>query len=101
MNHSKQVKISIPSGDKTELAKLSTLKGMKSSGYVRYLIYNAVKTNRIMDSVPTMKNDTFFKFKAPIELVEHIKSQAALSNVSMGTYIRVLIHESVNQETST
>ncbi|MDX8396841.1 MAG: hypothetical protein R8K49_00825 [Mariprofundaceae bacterium] len=93
MRHSKQVKISIPSSDKEEVSRLGAILGMDSSGYVRYLMYDAIKTNRLMNTIPTMKNDTFFKFKAPIELVEHIKQQAISSNISMGSFIRALIHE--------
>jgi len=99
MRHSKQVKLVIPSNEKEKVKKLAALKNMDTAGYVRYLLYDAIKNNRIMDSTPTMKSDTFLKFKAPIELIEHIKQQAQLSNISIGSYIRTLIHESSsNQE---
>ena len=93
MKHSKQVKLVIPSSEKEKVKKLAESKGMDSAGYVRFLLYDAIKNNRVMDSTPTMKNDTFLKFKAPIELIEHIKIQAELSNISIGTYIRTLVHE--------
>ena len=94
MKHSKQVKLVIPSSEKEKVKKLADAKGMDSSGYVRFLLYGAIKTNLIINSVPTMKSDTFLKFKAPIELVEHVKLLAEQSNTSIGSYIRTLIHKS-------
>jgi len=92
MKHSKQVKLVIPSSEKEKVKKLAESKGMDSSGYVRFLLYDAIKTDLILDTIPTMKSDTFLKFKAPIEMIEHIKAQAERSNTSIGSYIRTLIH---------
>jgi len=57
---------------KEKLVCFSNNRSMGVSAYVRFILYNAIKENRIMTSVPTMKNDTFLKFKAPVEMYMHI-----------------------------
>lgn len=94
MKHGKQIKLVIPLSEKDKVKRLAASKNMDSSSFMRYLLYEAVKTNLIINSVPTMKSDSFLKFKAPVELVEHIKLLAQQSNTSMGSYIRTLIYHS-------
>jgi len=96
MKSEQYIKIKIPMEIKEELIISANECSMHVSGYVRFILYDAIKENRIMTSVPTMKNDVFLKFKAPIEMYLHIKKQAELSNIPISGYIRVLLYETFN-----
>jgi len=96
MKSEQYIKVKIPMEIKEKLVCFSNNRSMGVSAYVRFILYDAIKENRIMTSVPTMKNDTFLKFKAPVEMYMHIKKQAELSNIPISGYIRVLLYETFN-----
>lgn len=96
MKSEQYIKIKIPMEIKEKLVCFAHARSMHVSACVRFFLYDAIKEDRIMTSVPTMKSDAFLKFKAPVEMYMHIKKQAELSNIPISGYIRVLLYETFN-----
>lgn len=95
MRSNKYVKLSIPLNLKEKVTMEAGNKGMNTSSFVRFKLFEAIVNNDVMDSIPTMKCNVYLKFRAPVELMNHVEQQAITSNVTVSAYIRSLLFNAV------